>query len=437
MVMDIAEIAGIRLARAAVDFSVMRDRSSMFSATKAPLLWLSFASATIACSLPHSGIRPNDVNDVTTRPDLIDDPPIDDRPSDIVSEAVDVIDDQPDDVQDAGRDVSTDTDTGVDTGIDVRSDTGVDTGVDTGIDVRSDTGVDTGVDTGIDVPSDADACSTPCGTTCCRNGESCVDTECVSTSCAALFAANPSLPDGEYMVNPGGLPPVRTYCRFLRSSACDGGASCTMATGGWTLLMRSVFDYDGQTERLRTDYANFYNNAVGSAAPNSVYRMPGRYWPQFSALGGGRQEHLFVLTPRTSRGTDCAPMFFYVSNGRWQFTATGPGQITMVPAEGSRFFQATPGPVPFVTRSDDTTSLRCVTGIYSGVPWVYTSCMNFSPGFRVGTQFENRPRPMLADLESGMDLFGRTLSTSCGAEAPLRSTPEGYEVLSIAEYYIR
>jgi hypothetical protein len=436
MGMDIEGIAGIRLVRAAVDFVVMRDRSPMFSATKAPLLWLSFASATIACSLPHSGIRTNDVNDVTTRPDLIDDPPIDDRPSDIVSEAVDVIDDQPDDVQDAGRDVSMDADTGVDTGVDVRSDTGVDTGVDTGIDVRSDTGVDTGVDTSIDVRSDADACSTPCGTTCCRNGESCVDSECVSASCAALFAANPSLSDGEYVVNPGGLPPVRTYCRFLRSSACDGGASCTMATGGWTLLMRSVFEYYGQTERLRTDYATFYNNDVGSAAPNSVYRMTGRYWPQFSARGGGVQEHLFVLTPRTSMGSNCAPMFFYVRDGRWQFSTMGPGQITMIPAEGSRFFQRDSGTVPFVTTSDDMTGPRCVTGTSSGIPWVYTSCMNFSPGFRVGMQFDNQPRPMLANLESGTDLFNNTLSTSCGGSEPLRST-EGYEILSIAEYYIR
>lgn len=41
-------------------------------------------------------------------------------------------------------------------------------------------------------------------------------------SCAAILAANPSAPDGAYILQPGSAPPIKTYC--------------DMTNGGWTLV---------------------------------------------------------------------------------------------------------------------------------------------------------------------------------------------------------
>jgi hypothetical protein len=250
---------------------------------------------------------------------------------------------------------------------------------------------------------------------------------CAASSCDALLSANPMVTDGVYRIAPGGLPPQDTFCRFNPHMT---------ASGGWTLLMRSYYEYTGQTERLWTNYADFYANSVGNAPPGGVFRLPGRYWSQFSASGGGRQEHLFVLTPRTTTNASCLPMFFKVDDGRWEFSPTGPGRITNVPGTGTRFFHRSPTGT-FSTRSDDTSSNGCVTNaMRRGVPWSYAECAAFTPGFQLGSQFDSLPRPFLSDIETGTDLLGRTLIDACGSATPLRST-EGYEILSVLEYYSR
>lgn len=254
-----------------------------------------------------------------------------------------------------------------------------------------------------------------------------MDTMCAATSCDALFAANSMITEGVYRIAPTGLPSQPTYCRFSPHSS---------AMGGWTLVMRSVYTYDGQTSLLATDYNNFYSTPVGNPSPGGVFRMPGRYWPTFSVRGGGRQEHLFVLTPRTDMGADCSALFFKFDDGRWTFTASGPGTISNIPGSGGRFFNSNPNG-RFHTTSDDMTMSRCVTDpMLRSVPWTYNNCGGFSPARQFGTQNGGVPRPFLVDLEMGTDIRGTSLTTACGSATPLRTT-DNYEILTSVEYYIR
>jgi hypothetical protein len=422
-------------------------------------LLLSLLVGASACALPHAAPRPldasadrggdvivGDVADAIAVEDAAVDGGPDAEPPDVLADAeLDadlgdagrdaLVDASPDALVDGGRDAPADVsrDVPVDAPVDVLRDVSVDAPVDVAIDAGREAGPEAGRDAGPEAGMDASpetgvdaaVCRTVmCGANCCRSGELCVGGECAASSCDAILMADPSAVDGVYRVAPAGLPIEPTYCRFNPAP---------MARGGWTLLQRSLYEFTGQTERLRTDYASFYSASVGTPAPGGAYRLPGRYWAQFSATGTS-QQHLFVLTPRTVTNANCSALFFKVNEGRWEFSPTGPGRITGVSAEGLRFFHR--NSATFSTLSDDTSASGCVRGATRGVPWAYAECANFSPGYTLGAQFDGLPRPILTDLESGFDLAGTSLAVSCGSATPLRSS-ETYEILSIAEYYIR
>jgi hypothetical protein len=84
-----------------------------------------------------------------------------------------------------------------------------------------------------------------------------------------------------------------------------------------------------------------------------------------------------------------------------------------------------------VTTTDTGPSPTCVNN-NSGVPWTYGACCATCPTY--GGSYFDPPRPMVSYLAT-VDALGNTVSTQCGADAPVMAT--SHYGLNAMSYYLR
>ena len=312
---------------------------------------------------------------------------------------------------------------GLDLSIDVAGD-----GLEAGTDGSQDGIGDVGPDLGVDLPqpncsdgkknggeTDIDCGGPNCsacaiGKTCtktsdCSNPNLCSTKVCAQPqSCAALHIARPTVPTANYAIKPSASDPAIT-------------TRCDMDTdgGGWTLIMRTVWDWN-DSQKLMTGFSAFYNTPAG--AISGAFRLPGKYWV---ALGAQKQL-LLSAAPRTKAGGSCGPLR-YSETGTTLSANTGSkelrfdGLVTLLRR-------------PELTTSDSGPDQPCIAA--DGVPWFYKNCCVICP--TLGSVYWSPARPMMtvAQLLSP-DLQGNTLTDVCS----LIETSANFAGIDTMEWYLR
>jgi hypothetical protein len=227
-------------------------------------------------------------------------------------------------------------------------------------------------------------------------------------SCSALHQASPSLPSGVYSLGSGADAgsDLMTYCEMD-----------TMG-GGWSLLMRTVWDF-GDSMQLMTPYAALYAQTIGSPMPKHAFRLAASLWP---TLAEGHQ-HLLVVYLRLTNGDVCRPLY-YAATATWTISPTG-GAVSNIATTVPIFNNATQ-----LSAMDQGPAQTCISQ-YSLVPWVYASCCSTCFTLNSFTS----PHPAV-DFVNSPDVFGHTISDLCPSAPPpvVSGTYYGADVM---EYYVR
>ncbi|PID38679.1 MAG: hypothetical protein CSB49_04320 [Proteobacteria bacterium] len=172
-------------------------------------------------------------------------------------------------------------------------------------------------------------------------------------TCAELHAERPTLLTGNYMVQPLTTQPAVT-------------TKCDMSTdgGGWTLIMRTVWDWN-DTKQLMTGWAGFYTSATGGV--NAGYRVPGMLWPELSV-----QTQLLVrIRVRLVDGSSCLPLLYSATGVS---VSADPLQKTLEMKGFSGFLKSAG-----LSTTDSGPDQGCLQ--YSAVPWFYNECCLVCPSF--------------------------------------------------------
>jgi len=185
-----------------------------------------------------------------------------------------------------------------------------------------------------------------------------------ATSCSALHAARPTLPNGIYWLKPGDAAPFQAYCDMVT----DGG--------GWTLVWSNLRGGRGKpaTELQWQAAINTLPRASGTLSTDlesfSVYTGL-RWWTPLAPASQIRYSWANDYGSPIDQSYRCS------------FTLTGASYIIDFSACSQLVGQVAPGIVighngkPFSTydRDNDTAPENCAT-LYTNSPWWYTNCWN-------------------------------------------------------------
>lgn len=259
----------------------------------------------------------------------------------------------------------------------------------------------------------------------CQQGLYCTGTRCeYPPSCEALAAANPglTLPDGPYTLLPLGAPdPI--------ASSCDFGT----ASGAWTLVQRTVWQWAGQSQRLDTGFSGFYDQSVGQVS--GAYRMAAKYWGALAA----KKEMLAVLTLRKSDGTNCPSLYHVGTN--ISFSADV--------ANSSFTMHSDPWPLMYlITTATDVELSTSTSGPQSTavvaremLPWFISPLGQcYTCPATGGTFWSDAPHPTLyATLanDPNADVFGHYASDICAPGTPQAADAGGWVGLNVLAFYLR
>lgn len=252
----------------------------------------------------------------------------------------------------------------------------------------------------------------------CKTGADCASAACSAgkcvtpKSCAEVKASNPGAKDGVYTVDVDGTGTGTAQKVHCLNSVLDGG---------WTLLQRTVWDWNDSV-KLHTTFADWYGKNLGAPDPGKAFRVAGKLWATLNP----KKEHLLVDTARRSTdGKSCAPLYYKATGGTWTVT-TSTARVAGY-TQPVKVFNADD-----LSTEDKGPSTACVTG-NSAVPWTYGNCCSTCPTF-AGKYFPSAARPM-ANYLGTADALGKKLADQCGGAAAVLSS--GFNGLNAMEYYVR
>jgi hypothetical protein len=230
------------------------------------------------------------------------------------------------------------------------------------------------------------------------------------SSCAHWRDEYPGSEDGVYPIDADEpVAPQSVYCDM---STLDGG---------WTLVQRTVWDAT-QTDPMRSTFAQWRDETIGSPDPGVGFRLAGAAWPHLAE----DLDHMVRIELReTSDGSSCAPLFY---------TGVG-GAVTVT--SSSAYVNGLSSEVQLLSHTELSTldsgpAITCVTDTL-GIAWFYSVCCTTCPAFR--HDFWDEPRPMM-NYPDTADALGNTSADVC-ASAPLEAQQPGFWGANVMEYYLR
>jgi len=242
-----------------------------------------------------------------------------------------------------------------------------------------------------------------------RNCDGNVPSPCAS--CLDILENGVETGDGLYTIVPDSLGELTVWCDMTT----DGG--------GWTLLQRTVWDWE-ESRALLTTYDDWYTTSVGNPDPGRAFRVAGRGWPQLAR----NREHLLTLVPRDlDSGGDCDALHYKGTDGR-VLVSSYAAYITGMQSSVSIVNSDT------LSTTDRGPSQSCVST--HAVPWFYGGCCSTCPTYQ-GGYWSDAPHPMASYTTSVPDLMGITATDVCGAGGPQLSAGGDFVGMSELAYFVR
>ncbi len=235
-------------------------------------------------------------------------------------------------------------------------------------------------------------------------------------TCAEHQVADPTAVDGLYVVD-------------LDGTGSGHEVWCDMSTdgGGWTLVQRTVWDWDLSSELL-TGWTEWLGVTLGDPDQGNAYRLAGGLWPALNV----DLDHMIVNVARDAGdGSDCDPLYYTGSAGALTITSTTAevsGLVSSVTIVSNSQ----------ISTSDSGPNTSCVNSPTYGVPWYYGLCCITCPTY--GPAWPDEPHPMASYLDTTGDLNGNIDADVCPSGAAIHNGATGtgsYEGVNVMEYYLR
>lgn len=265
---------------------------------------------------------------------------------------------------------------------------------------------------------DTDPAINPGGTEVCSGA----DMDCdgvepdLCVTCAEHLLADPTAVDGLYVVD-------------LDGTGTGHEVWCDMNTdgGGWTLVQRTVWDWDLSSELL-TGWTEWLGSTLGDPDEGNAYRMAGELWPELNI----DLDHMIVNVARDgSDGSDCDPLYYLGSTGTLTVTSTTAEVTGLVSS-------VTIASNDQISTTDSGPNSSCVNSPKYGVPWYYGLCCITCPTY--GPAWTDEPHPMASYVDTTGDLNGNIDADVCPSGSAVHNGASGtgsYEGMNVMEYYLR
>lgn len=237
------------------------------------------------------------------------------------------------------------------------------------------------------------------------------------SSCLALHAADPATASGPHLIDldgAGALPAEALECEMDR------------AGGGWTLILRTTWDW-AANEPMLTGLADFLATDIVPVGPLGARRLRGEWWDALSLAG----ELLVVATPRDRvTGQDCGDLWHDV-----YAPITAPAGVPELPSP-----VATRGVVliegRLLSTVDSGPSIDCVVAPNQNLPFFHGSCCTTCPTLDAGYWLDS-PHPTVSWLVSP-DAEGHDEGDRCPSGGALRPLIDGdYRGVNRLEFWVR
>jgi large repetitive protein len=265
---------------------------------------------------------------------------------------------------------------------------------------------------------DSDPTINPVATEVCSGG----DMDCdgvvpdLCVTCAEQLLADPTAIDGLYVVD-------------LDGTGSGQEVWCDMSTdgGGWTLVQRTVWDWDLSSELL-TGWTEWLGSTLGDPDEGYAYRMAGELWTELNV----DLDHMIVNVARDgSDGSDCDPLYYKGTTGTLAITSTTAEVTGLVSS-------VTIASNDQISTTDSGPNSSCVNSPKYGVPWYYGLCCITCPTY--GPAWTDEPHPMASYVDTTGDLNGNIDADVCPSGSAVHNGATGtgsYEGMNAMEYYLR